>query len=44
MNAKVSDILKAIQADIAILAQLVFDTDSISNRNKVNTNPLKDPQ
>ncbi|NDW09837.1 hypothetical protein [Dysgonomonas sp. 520] len=44
MNAKVSNILKAIQADVTTLAQLVFDSDSISNNTKVNKNTLKDSQ
>lgn len=44
MNDKIKNILKAIQADIETLAQLIFETDSISNNTKVKKNTLKDSQ
>ena len=44
MNDKIKNILKAIQGDIQTLAQLIFETDSISNNTKVNKNTLKDSQ
>lgn len=44
MNNNIKNILKAIQGDIQTLAQLIFDTDSISNNTKVNKNTLKDSQ
>lgn len=44
MNDKIKNILKAIQSDIQVLAQLIFETDSISNNIKVNKNTLKDSQ
>ena len=44
MNDNIKNILKAIQGDIQTLAQLIFDTDSISNNTKVNKNTLKDSQ
>lgn len=44
MNDNIKNILKAIQADIQTLAQLIFETDSISNNTKVNKNSLKDSQ
>lgn len=44
MNDKVKNILKSIQADIQTLAQLIFETDTISNNTKVKKNTLKDSQ
>lgn len=44
MNDKIKNILKAIQTDIETLAQLIFETDSISNNTKVKKNTLKDSQ
>lgn len=44
MNDNIKNILKAVQTDIETLAQLIFETDSISNNTKVNKNTLKDSQ
>lgn len=35
MNDSTKNILKAIKADIETLAQLIFETDTISNNTKV---------
>lgn len=42
MNENIKNILKAIQGDIQTLAQLIFETDNISNNTKVNRNTLAD--
>ncbi|MDR2950704.1 MAG: hypothetical protein LBV71_16070 [Prevotella sp.] len=44
MNNKVKTILKAISEDIEVLAQIIFETDTISNNTKVSKNTLKDSQ
>lgn len=44
MNDKIKKVLQAIGADIEVLAQLIFETDSISNNTKVNKNTLKNSQ
>ncbi len=44
MNDNIKNILKTIQSDIETLAQLIFETDSISNNTKVKKNTLKDSQ